>query len=254
MDPQQNRLPESPAACTNQPDFSSMTPAVALCNVAISPFRARLVGNRRKGLHFDASSSGGTTAAFTGGDRLGPLAASELDVRFPNGDHHRDFRNRPLPPSACKCRISARIIPYVLSSKGGEKCPKGNQPKSLYTGMTSNPALDGSPEGRSSGGMRDRRGCGPPPSGSRRRGDRVIDAPILTRDDALVHQGGELRAVLGPVNHVVVDGGIVHSVRVHGVGPGKGVAWRQARRPTSAKAASMMTVGGCAPGIQSDTL
>jgi len=55
-------------------------------------------------------------AAFAGSDRLALLAAVGPEVRFPKGHQPRNFRNRTLPPGARKYRISARFIPYVLSS------------------------------------------------------------------------------------------------------------------------------------------
>ena len=42
----------------------------------------------------------------------------------------------------------------------------------------------------------------------------MVGAPGLTRDGAFVHREGELRAVLGPISHVVVDRGIAGPVGV----------------------------------------
>ena len=78
------------------------------------------------------------TAAFTGGNQSASLAGTGLGIRCPKGKSVPTFRNRPLPEIACKLRNLARLVPYVLSSKGAKKFPKGKLWQFLYTGMTSN--------------------------------------------------------------------------------------------------------------------
>ena len=59
---------------------------------------------------------------------LPTLAPKQLGVHFPKGKSAHNFRNRPLPPIARQPGISARFLPYVLSSKGPKSSQKGSDP------------------------------------------------------------------------------------------------------------------------------
>ena len=90
---------------------------------------------------------GGAHQGQPRGNRAAPLAETGLGIRFPKGKSTPIFRNRPLPEIAGKRSKSARLLPYVLSSKGAEKFPKGKSEELLYTGIASNPASVAAPGG-----------------------------------------------------------------------------------------------------------
>ena len=101
-------------------------------------------------------------------------------------------------------RFQARIIPSVLSSKGVKKVPKREPaPIPVHGYNIESRALDGSAGGAIRWGKARRSGVAVLGLVERASWeDGTVDAPVLNRDDSLVHHRGEARAVPGPVSHV----------------------------------------------------